>query len=86
MKEIRISLDGMEINFETAKAMTKALAQSYNLDTDLLAWQDRKKKTHSPPEVNCDTEEFKGWEEYGRHHGGRWEMRINNGEYTMIYS
>ena len=86
MKTVLISIDGIELDFETAKQITRAIAAASNPETDLLAWYDKRLNRQSPTLKHCDSEEFKGWEEYGRHHGGRLEMRINSGEYVMIYS
>jgi len=86
MKSVLISIDGIDLDFETAKQMTKAIAAASNPDTDLLAWHDKKLNRQSPTIAHCDSDEFKGWEEYGRHHGARYEIRINSGEYVMIYS
>ena len=86
MKPVHISIDGIALDFETVKQMTRAMAAVSNPETDLLAWYDKKLDRQSPTVAHCDSDEFKGWEEYGRHHGGRLEMRINSGEYVMIYS
>jgi hypothetical protein len=86
MKGISVSLKGIDLDFQTAEDITKAVARRFNPDTSLMAWFDRKQNKHSPSQVECDAENLPGWEEYGRHHGGKWKIAVNDGEYVFIYT
>jgi hypothetical protein len=84
MKRVHIQINGIDVDFETSQEIAELIARKSNPESIVLAWHDKRQKKHSPAAVQCDTEEFSGWEEYGRHHGGKWEIDINNKEYTFV--
>lgn len=86
MKEISITISGFNVDFDCAQAIAKAIAARENPDTDAMAWFDKKHNKHSPSIVECNTKGVPGWEEYGRHHGGRWKIIINKGDYVFVYT
>lgn len=82
MKNISISISGIELDFETAQDMTEAIAKKLNPETELMAWFDKKQNKQSPSAVECSA----GWERYGETHGAQWEITVNNGEYAFMYT
>ena len=86
MKTISMNVDNIQLDFETARNISWALAKGLNSETSLMAWFDKKKNKHSPSDVECNAENISGWEEYGIHHGGQEKFVINNGEYVFIYT
>ena len=86
METITITTEKAGMDFDAARKVTGALAKSYNPETSLMAWFDKKQNKHSPSQVLCDAEGLPGWEEYGRHHGGQKKVVVDNGDYVFIYT
>lgn len=86
MKDIFISITGMELDFDAARAISTALAEKGNEETTLVAWSDQKKNTHSPCCVRCEIGDKPGWEVYGENHEGRLKIIINDREFVFIYT
>jgi len=86
MKEIKLTVSGLDVDFEDAQSIAESIASRKNPETDLMAWYDKTHDRHSPSIVECNKEGTPGWEEYGRHHGGKLEIKINNGDYVFIYT
>jgi hypothetical protein len=86
MKEVFVSVKGLDVDYEGAHQMTMGLAKRGNADAALLAWFDKKKDRHSPSIVECNAAGLPGWEEYGRYHGGRLKFAVNDGEYVLVYT
>lgn len=86
MDAVRLTVEGMELDFAMARGLAQALAAADNPETMLIAWGDRAKGTHSPCCVKCQFGDKPGWEVYGENHGGRLRIDINHGAYVLIYS
>ena len=86
MKEISIDVKGTSLDFHAAQSIAKSIASEDNPDTTAMAWFDKKSDRHSPSTVECNSKGIPGWEEYGRNHGGRKKISINEDEYIFIYT
>ncbi len=86
MKDVLITISGVELDYDIVHAMTLAIAEQANPDTMLVAWFDKKLDRQSPTNVECSAEGLPGWESYGKHHEGRLKFTINDGEYVFIYT
>ncbi|MDH3347973.1 MAG: AF1514 family protein [Desulfobulbaceae bacterium] len=84
MKEINLTISGLELDFDTARAMATTLAEQDDQETMLVAWYDESTNNHSPCCVKCQIGDTPGWEVYGRNHGGRLRIDINDGAYIFI--
>lgn len=87
MQEVLIAVSGIAVDFDIARRVALALAAGDNPDeVSLVAWFDRGKGKHSPSCMKCEFKDAPGWEVYGRNHGGRLKVVVNEGEYVFIYS
>ena len=86
MKDVPITISGLDLNFDGARAITKILAEQGDPETMLVAWYDRATNNHSPCCVKCQIGDTPGWEVYGRNHGGRLRFDINDGAHIFIYT
>lgn len=86
MKNIELSIVGMEIDFELVRAVAEILALKGNEYATLVSWNDREKNIHSPQCLKCEIKGDPGWEVYGRNHEGRLRISINDDQYVLIYS
>ncbi|OKY75779.1 MAG: hypothetical protein BM485_07720 [Desulfobulbaceae bacterium DB1] len=86
MQEIHITVDGIALDFETAKNIALAVAEKEGDEPMLISWNDRARDKHSPSCVKCELHGAPGWEVYGRNHGGRVRISVNKDDYVFIYS
>lgn len=86
MDEVRLTVNGMELDFVIARRLAQAVAEGGNPEAELIAWADAVQGTHSPSCVRCQIGEKPGWEVYGENHGGRLRIDLNDGAYVLIYS
>ncbi|WP_457577586.1 AF1514 family protein [Desulfomarina sp.] len=86
MQKIHITLEGINPDFDTIRKMTDSLALVENEYATLVAWNDRERDIHSPRCLKCEFDDAPGWEIYGRNHGGRLRISVNNDQFVLIYS
>ena len=86
MQDVELSVGGFDLDFNTARAIAQRLAVRDQPETMLTAWCDRAAGTHSPSCVKCEIGDAPGWEVYGRNHGGRLRIDMNNGDFVFIYT
>jgi len=86
MERVQITLEGMEIDFDTVRKMADILASRDNEFATLVSWNDREKNVHSPQCLQCEIKGDPGWEVYGRNHDGRLRISINDDQFVLIYS
>ncbi len=84
MQEITITLTGMAIDFETARAMAALIAGQGGEETTLISWCDRERGIHSPQCLKCEIKGEPGWEVYGRNHGGRLRIALQEDRFVFI--
>ena len=86
MKNIKVNIAEVELDYDTACGIAQVLAEKAGGATMLVSWCDRKQGKHSPAAVHCEINGRPGWEAYGENHGGRVKIIINEREYVFIYA
>ncbi|MCB2181384.1 MAG: AF1514 family protein [Desulfobulbaceae bacterium] len=86
MERVEIKVNGCILNYELARKMALAIASENEEDPMLISWNDRVRDKHSPSCMKCEIKGAPGWEVYGRNHGGRLRISVNDDEYVFIYS
>ncbi|HID97963.1 MAG TPA: hypothetical protein EYP57_07240 [Thermodesulfobacteriaceae bacterium] len=86
MKEIFVTVDGMALDFDTARDIARTLALKMNPHTDEMAWFNRRANQFSPSGIMCRFGDTPGWEQYGKTHGGQRKISVNSGEYVFIFT
>lgn len=84
MKDINISLSGMDVDYKTARAIANALANEWNgHEPVVVAWHDKTAARMSPAIEGADI--HTRWHDYGESHGGKLEISVN-GEFDFIFA
>jgi len=84
MKDINVSLSGVDINYQMASQIALATAHVINgKENIVVAWHDKAKSRMSPVIEGGDI--HTRWHDYGVSHGGQLEVDIN-GEYDFIFA
>lgn len=87
MEEIILTLGNGDIDFESARAEARRNAEKSNPDAEIISWHNRDANTQSPCCLRCEYDDgTPAWEMYGRNHGGRLKVVVNNGQYVFILS
>ncbi len=86
MQNIQINITGYEPDFEMVRQMAEIIALRDNEYATLVSWNDRQKGVHSPQCLKCEIKGDPGWEVYGRNHGGRLRISVNDDTWVLIYS
>ncbi len=86
MKNITIAVDGAELDWDVARDLAFALANRHNEDPMLMSWFDKTTGRFSPSCCKCEIKDGAAWEIYGKNHGGRYRISVNNDTYVFIYS
>jgi len=86
MKPIALTLAGQELDFDLGRQLGNAIALAGNEEACLVSWGDNLRHLHSPSNLQCEIRGEPGWEVYGRSHGGRLRISINQDALVLIYS
>ncbi len=86
MKNITIAVDGAELDWDVARDLAFALANRHNEDPMLMSWFDKTTGRFSPSCCKCEIKDGTAWEIYGKNHGGRYRISVNDDTYVFIYS
>ena len=86
MQDVRISVKGVELDFDLVRRMAEPLALAGNEFATLVSWNDRDRDVHSPQCLKCEIKGEPGWEVYGRNHQGRLRISVNDDRFVLIYS
>ena len=86
MEDVRITLEGISVDFDILRKMTEILALRDNEFATLVSWNDRDKNVHSPQCLKCEIKGAPGWEVYGRNHEGRLRISVNDDQFVLIYT
>ena len=86
MQKVTISIDGISIDFDTAKEIARIIAERDNEYSSLVSWCDNVKKVHSPQCLKCEIRGEPGWEVFGRNHDGRLRISFNDDRFVFIHS
>ncbi len=74
MKIVRVKVEGLDLNFERAKAIADVLTNG-----DLISWSDGKRHY---PDVCCVCGDKPGWMAYGESRGN---VRVEVNNYVFYY-
>ncbi len=86
MQDVKITVEGVELDFDLIRRMVEPLALAGNEFTTLVSWNDRDRDVHSPQCLKCEIKGEPGWEVYGRNHQGRLRVSVNDDRFVLIYS
>lgn len=86
MKNITIAVDGAELDWDVARDLAFSLANRHNEDPMLMSWFDKTTGKFSPSCCKCEIKDGPAWEIYGKNHGGRYRISVNDDTYVFIYS
>lgn len=86
LKEIAVQIAGDEVDLLLARQIGELIARRGNEETTLVAWNDSLRNVHSPQCLHCEIKGEPGWEVYGRNHGGRLRITVNNEAIVLIFS
>ena len=84
MKDINVSLSGLDMNYKMASHIAQAIAHEINgTEPIVVAWHDKPHSRMSPVIEGGDLNTR--WHDYGASHGGQLEVSVN-GEYDFIFA
>ncbi|RMD67946.1 MAG: hypothetical protein D6819_10545 [Gammaproteobacteria bacterium] len=83
MKEINISVSGLDIDSKAASHIATCIARLQEAEPVIVAWHDRPAKRMSPIIEGADI--HTRWRDYGQSHGGDVLISIN-GDYDFIFA
>ena len=86
MENISISTDGVGLDWDLARDLAYAIANRNDEDPMLVSWFDKTTGKFSPSCCKCEIKDGAAWEIYGKNHGGRMRININDDTYVFIYS
>jgi hypothetical protein len=83
MREVRVSVEGVELDFEAASGLAKQAASHATREAMLLAWFDRRKGKECPEVPECMHKP--GWIAYAESRGADMRVVVNDGEYVFLF-
>ena len=84
MKDINISLSGMDMNYKMASVIANTIANQLNgHEPVVVAWHDKTTSRMSPVIEGADLNTR--WHDYGESHGGKLEVSVN-GDFDFIFA
>jgi hypothetical protein len=86
MASIAISVVGIEFDWDVARDLAYTIANRHDEDPMLMAWFDKATGKFSPSCCKCEINDGPAWEIYGKNHGGRYRISVNDDAYVFIYS
>lgn len=86
MEKIELTLGNGDIEFEFARKEARAIAEKDNSEAEILSWHNRDANTQSPCCLKCDFGGTPAWEVFGKNHGGRLKIIVNDGQFVFITS
>ncbi len=86
MESIAVVVDGVELDWDLARDLAYVIANRKNEDPMLMSWFDKTTGKFSPSCCKCDIKDGPAWEIYGKNHGGRYRISVNQDTYVFIYS
>ncbi|MEN8257664.1 MAG: AF1514 family protein [Thermodesulfobacteriota bacterium] len=86
MKKITLSVEGADLDWDLARDLAYAIASRDGGDPMLMSWFDKTTGKFSPSCCKCEITDGPAWEIYGKNHGGRYRISINDDTYVFIYS
>lgn len=84
MKTIDVTIQGLELDFNAARAMAELAATRVAQELMLVAWFDGKAGKGQPDARECTGKP--GWLAYAESHGGDIRVNINHHEFVFIFA
>ncbi|MHB9100148.1 MAG: AF1514 family protein [Sulfuricella sp.] len=85
VKEIAVSIQGVALDYDAARAVAQLLAEKANGGAMLLAWFDGKSGVGYPQVQEC-TGTMPGWLAYAKSHGGNLRVNVNHHAFVFIFA
>lgn len=85
MHTVDITIQGVPLDYATARAVVQQLAEKAAGRTMLVAWFDAKNNSGHPEVQEC-TGNKPGWLAYAESHGGNLGVNINGGEFVFVFA
>ncbi|MBU0681495.1 MAG: AF1514 family protein [Proteobacteria bacterium] len=86
MANIAISVVGIDVDWDVARDLAYTIANRYDEEPMLMSWFDKATGKFSPSCCKCEMNDGPAWEIYGKNHGGRYRISVNDDAYVFIYS
>lgn len=84
MRQIAISIDGMDVDYELGKTLAEQVVSRLTENYIMVAWYDGQKGEEHPEVPECQHKP--GWLAYAEGHGGSIRVNFNDGEFEFIFS
>lgn len=85
MDTIDITVQGVAVDYATARAVVQPLAEKAIGAAMLLAWFDGKNNAGHPEVQEC-TGKQPGWLAYAENHGGKLRVNVNHHEFVFVFA
>ena len=86
MKSVSITVEAIELDWDLARDLAYSIAARDGDDPMLMSWFDKTTGKFSPSCCKCEIQDGPAWEIYGKNHGGRYRISVNDDTYVFIYS
>lgn len=86
MTPVALVVTGVALDWDLARELAYAVAARHGEDPMLMAWFDKATGKFSPSCCKCEINDGPAWEIYGKNHGGRYRISVNDDAYVFIYS
>lgn len=83
MRDIHVSLSGVDMNYMMASTIANSIANAMNNEPIVVAWHDKTTSRMSPAIEGGDINTR--WHDYGASHGGKLEIDVN-GDFDFIFA
>jgi hypothetical protein len=84
MNEIRLKIDGMTLDYDSARIIAETVAGRVAVSPMLIAWYDGQKQEEHPEVPECQHKP--GWLAYADGHGGSVLVDCNDGEFIFAFA
>lgn len=84
MKNVRLHIDGMHLDYDSAHAVAETLADQMMASSMCVAWYDGQKQQEHPAVSECQHKP--GWLAYAEGHGGSLKIDLNGGEFIFVFA
>jgi hypothetical protein len=84
MNEIELQIEGLQLAYESARAISETVVNQLVESPMCVAWYDGHKKEEHPAVPECQHKP--GWLAYAEGHGGKVKIDLNHGEYVFVFA
>jgi len=84
MNEIHLQVAGMQLDYESARAIADTVACQVMESPMCIAWFDGQKQEEHPAVPECQHKP--GWLAYAEGHGGNLMVNLNQGEFIFAFA